>query len=339
MNRYANGLISGFSGLGREIDWILWNPPDPWSIPKGMLLRRFINYPFHARGYQSDVNHVLDHSYGHLLFAINPLKTVVTIHDISPTLYPGHILGISGLMWKLSWRGTLRAARMISVSEFTRQEVIRRFFVSPDRIVTIPEAVDPKFQILSPNILNKYRDPNTYQSPMLLHVGSTHPRKNLKSLIQAVAGLHKGGMKVTLLQVGGVATEQLLDLIESLNLQKYIRFVGPVDDAKLIALYNLADVFVYPSLYEGFGFPPLEAMACGTPVVSSNAASLPEVIGNAGILINPNEPTALQEAIASVLMNPVLANELKTKGIINVRRFSWQSTAKLTLNTYQEVLD
>ncbi|MGD2159053.1 MAG: glycosyltransferase family 1 protein, partial [Anaerolineales bacterium] len=120
---------------------------------------------------------------------------------------------------------------------------------------------------------------------------------------------------------------------------KYIRFVGPVDDAKLIALYNLADVFVYPSLYEGFGFPPLEAMACGTPVVSSNAASLPEVIGNAGILINPNEPTALQEAIASVLMNPVLANELKTKGINNVRRFSWQSTAQLTLNTYQEVLD
>jgi len=142
-----------------------------------------------------------------------------------------------------------------------------------------------------------------------------------------------------LVQVGGNPTIDQRSLISSLDLDKHIIFKGFVDDEELVDLYNIADLLVFPSFYEGFGFPPLESMACGTPVVVSNAASLPEVVGNSGLLVDPSSPEAFAEAIMKVLGSPEFARKLSEKGLERASKYTWHKTAEKTMNIYQGVWD
>ena len=339
MERYANGLETGLAQIQSELDIRSLTPPVPWLGARGMLLRRMVSYPLWARQHPADVHHILDHSYGHLLFALPRKRSVVTIHDIAPLLFPGHRLGLSGLAWRLAWRGTLRAERMIAVSEFTRQEVLQRFSVRPDRIVTIPSAIESHFRPLSSFELEPYaqRYP-AFNGSCILHVGSLAPRKNFERLLEALNQLLANKLKFTLYQVGGNPSPAQCAWIETNGLQSHIRFLGNIPDEELVALYNLANVFVFPSLYEGFGFPPLEAMACGTPVIASNAASLPEVTGDAAYLVDPFDSRSLADAIVQILTNPSLADDWKQKGLARARTFSWLRTAEETLNVYRQLI-
>jgi glycosyltransferase involved in cell wall biosynthesis len=332
MERYTDGLLAGFRAVGEDDRVKVHTPPGGWAIPRGLLLRRMIGYPLWARKHQASVNHVLDHSYGHMLYGLDTERTVVTIHDIAPILFPGHKFGLSCLAWNLAWRGALRAAKMIAVSEFTRQEVISRFAVDPGRIHTIPEGVEPHFRTLDASALMDAKNKFALPERFVLHVGSTQPRKNIEGLLRIAAG-----QDVPLVQAGGRPTKKQMRLVAELGLVKQVHFLGKVTEADLVALYNLAAVFVFPSLYEGFGFPPLEAMACGTPVVSSNLSSLPEVVGEAGLLVDSHNIEAFQEAVAKVLEDGDLAENLRKRGLEHASKFTWKTTARQTLQVYEDL--
>jgi glycosyltransferase involved in cell wall biosynthesis len=263
---------------------------------------------------------------------------VVTVHDIAPLLFPGRRWGLSSLAWRLAWRGAQKASWWITVSEFTRCEVLAKTSRSQERVITIWEGVDDHFRPISERMVKEFRKNWGFDSKKaVLHVGHCRPRKNVEGLLHALALLRQRGMDVLLIQVGGSFSPIQRQIVHSLRLEqsacqwKYV----PEDD--LVTLYNVADVFVLPSFYEGFGLPVLEAMACGTPVVAANVASLPEVVGDAGLLVNPRDPEAIAEAIARVLDDRALAADLQARGLERARQFTWERTARETLKVYQRV--
>jgi glycosyltransferase involved in cell wall biosynthesis len=337
MERYADGLELGLREIDPPLKIRTLTPPNPFRGPRGLLFSRMFRYPLWARRQQGQANHVLDHSYGHLLFGLDHQQTVVTIHDLAPLHFPGARLGLSGLLWRLGLRGARRAARLLADSEFTRRAVIERFDVAAERITTVPLAHHPRFRPLPERERIPWRARfNPGGAPLLLHAGSLEPRKNFETLLRALALL--GGLRPLLLQAGGAPSPAQLAQCEASGLAGQVRFLGSVSDETLTALYNLADVFVFPSLYEGFGLPPLEAMACGAPVAAADAASLPEVVGGAGILLPPEDPAAFADAIAAILGNPTLAEDLRQKGFAQAAKFSWQETARQTARVYRELL-
>ncbi len=340
MERYADGLQAGLEAL--NLGWRLRPlvPPPPWPLPYGLLLRRLLHYPLWARRRQGDVNHVIDHSYGHLLFGLDPSRTVVTIHDVAPLLFPGRRLGLSGLAWRWAWRGTLRAARWIADSRFTREAILAQIEYPPDRCVVVPLGVEPRFRVLPPEQVEaRLRGLPLPEGPFLLHVGHLHPRKNFEGLLDALGRLVRRGERLPLVQVGGTPSPAQRARLEALGLGDQVRFLGRVEDEVLVALYNRAALFVFPSLYEGFGLPVLEAMACGTPVVAADATSLPEVVGDAGLLVDPRDPETLAEALIRLWRDRELAAELRERGLARARAFTWEETARRTVEVYRALLE
>jgi glycosyltransferase involved in cell wall biosynthesis len=175
----------------------------------------------------------------------------------------------------------------------------------------------------------------------VLYVGSENPRKNMPRLIAAFARLHETLPDVRLIKVGSVEhpslAEQLRRQVQQLGLADAVLFTNPVSDQDLVAFYNLADLFVFPSLYEGFGLPPLEAMACGAPVVCSNAASLPEVVGDAAITVDPYDVDGLAAAMVRVLTDADLRRQLRERGLARARQFTWERTALETIAVYRQM--
>jgi glycosyltransferase involved in cell wall biosynthesis len=337
MERYANELIRSLHNLPFPPDIQPFTPPSPWKFPRALLLQRVLHYPLWARSRQQTVNHVLDHSYGHLLFALDPRRTIVTVHDTAPLLFGGKRFGLSGFVWKQAWRGALRACHLITDSEFIRQTLLDKFGLPPERVTAVPLGVNPIFQPIEASegtaVLERYALPK----PLILHVGSTQPRKNVERLLQALACLRQKQVTFTFVQAGGEQSPPLRELVEQLQIQQSVRFLGQVSEPELLALYNMADVFVFPSLYEGFGLPVLEAMACGTPVITSNLSSLPEVAGNAAVLIDPHNTQALAEEIGRILDTPSLAEDFGKRGLERAKQFTWGNTAVHTFNIYEQV--
>lgn len=338
MDRYADSLFAALQQI-LPVGWELRmpKPPDPWPGPYGQLLRRCLGYYSWVRRERGNLNHIVDHSYSHLLLALDPTKTVITVHDVAPLHFRGRQMGLSELSWKLAWQGLRRAKHLIADSAFTRAELCAHLDLPPEHIHVVYLAVSPAFHpqaVEKERVRQRYRATGQY---LLLHVGHTQPRKNLPALLQALAQLQRQGMAVSLLQVGGWPDPSQQELLRALDLANSVHFLGRVSERELVTLYNATDVFVFPSTYEGFGLPALEAMACGTPVVSSNAASLPEVVGDAGLLVDPNSPEALAKAIASVLDDPVLAAELRQNGLQRAGQFTWEQTARDTLSIYRQV--
>lgn len=339
MDRYARSLFRALKTVAPEGDFHLLVPPDPPAGLRGrpLVLWRLLVYPLWARRHPADVYHVLDHSYGHLLFALDGSRTVVTVHDVAPFLFPARRWGLSWLAWEVAWRGIQRACRWIADSNFSRSELLARTNKNPDSIITIPAGVDSHFRPLTPAEVVKWRGHWGVDGKLVLHVGHCQPRKNLEGLLSALALLRKQANDVLLIQVGGTFTPHQHRLIHQLALAEHVCQFSRVSEEELVGLYNAADVFVLPSFYEGFGLPVLEAMACGTPVVASNVASLPEVVGDAGLLVDPRDPQAIADAIARVLSDPALAEEMRQRGLEWARKFTWERTAKETLQVYADV--
>ena len=215
--------------------------------------------------------------------------------------------------------------------------------VRPEKIVVVYNAIDERFGVTpSEEAVARVRERYQLDHGFVLYAGTIKPHKNLVRLIEAFDGLRKRGFDdLTLLIIGDEISKlpALRRAVHSHKLHKHVRFLGYLPDDTLAILYRLASVFVFPSLYEGFGLPPLEAMASGTPVVTSNVSSLPEVAGGAAVLVDPYDVESIVDGIASVLSNPVLREELRAKGIARARDFSWERSVARTREIYQEVGD
>ncbi len=340
MDRYARSLYRALKCIAPEEDFHLLVPPDPPAglSGRGMVLWRLIVYPLWARRFSADVYHVLDHSYGHLLLTLKKERTVVTVHDIAPLFFPGSRYGLSRLAWRVALRGASKARWWITGSDFTRRELVSHLNSLEGEIVTIPYGLAPCFGPLHDEAVSAQREGMRLSGKrLILHVGHCQPRKNVEGLLTALKILIGQGLDCLLVQVGGVFSPAQRQMIRDARLEHSVLQKEQVSEEELVSLYNAADVLVMPSFYEGFGFPALEAMACGTPVVASNAAALPEVVGDAGLLIDPHRPESIAEAIARILSDPTLAAELRQRGLERAKTFTWERTAEKTLILYHQI--
>lgn len=285
------------------------------------LVWRMLPYPVMARARAGSLNHILDHSYAHLAYSLPPGRTVVTCHDLAPWAMAGSRAGLSYAVWRLALGGLTRASRVLADSESTAADLRRFPGFSQVRVRVVPLGVNQSFRPTSSDLRQRLDLPD---GPLILHIGGNHPRKNIGLIVRALPYLPAD---FTFVQVGGGLTPTTQ--VKPLNF---------VSGSELAALYSLADVFVFPSKYEGFGLPPLEAMACGTPVIAANTSSLPEVVGDAGLLVSPDDPEELAAAIRRVLTEPDLAAVLRERGLARARQYTWERTARETLAVYEEVL-
>ncbi len=264
---------------------------------------------------------------------------VITIHDLSFLFYPQSFRALNRLYLQLfTWLSVRRARRVIAVSESTKRDLVRCYGLSPDKIDVVYNGKDAAFRLLPADQAAGFRAERNLPERFILFVGTLEPRKNVVRLIEAYSQLP--GDRPPLMFVGGKGWlyDDVFARVEALDLTNEVCFVGYVPAEDLPWWYNAADLFVYPSLYEGFGLPPLEAMACGTPVVTSTASSLPEVVGDAALLVDPTDAEALAGAMQQVLADADLWNEKRAAGLARARDFSWRKTAQQTVASYRRAL-
>ncbi len=270
-----------------------------------------------------------------------PLPLVYTVHDLIGMLYPDNLPPVARFYWSKWLPWSVRFARyIIADSECTKRDLQRLLAVPLERITVVPLAADGRFVPQPPDVSTALRARLQLPERMVLYVGTVEPRKGLDTLLDAWALLAAELPETQLVIAGklGWYTDRLHDQLRRLGLTERVHWTGYVADEDLPALYGAADVFVFPSRYEGFGLPPLEAMACGTPVVASNAAALPEVVGTAGLLHAPDDAVALARLLWLVLSQPALHTELRARGLRQAHGFSWQRTARQTLAVYHAAL-
>jgi glycosyltransferase involved in cell wall biosynthesis len=302
------------------------------------LLRLLLFIPRGLRTQHIDIFHGFDHI-GVPLFA-KVGRYVATIHDMIPLLWPQwvtrkHRLVVTAAYYRLRQQADM----VITPSEATKADIVRHLQIDPQRIAVIPWGCDQRFQPWGDPehfaaVQQRYRLPAEY----LLFVGTLEPRKNLTTLLHAYAMLRaeRPGEDLKLVVAGrtGWLYADIFDTVKTLALDEEVIFTGFVDDEDLPDLYRGAQLFVFPSLYEGFGLPILEAMASGVPVITSATASMPEVAGDAAILVDPHDSEAIAEGMAQVLAEDRLRQAMIQKGLARARRFTWDTVAQNTLEVY-----
>jgi glycosyltransferase involved in cell wall biosynthesis len=287
----------------------------------------------------------LFHAPHYVLPPLTPCRSVVTIHDCIHLRFPQYLPNRVAYVYARAslWTALHRAARVITVSEASKRDILRYFHVPESRIDVIYNAIDDRFwEPPTADQMERVRQRYQLNAPFVLYAGNIKPHKNLERLIEAFHILRQNpALKdVQLLIIGDEVSKyaMLRRAVHRHKLHKHVRFFGFVSHETLAALYRLADVFVFPSLYEGFGLPPLEAMASGTPVIASNVSSLPEVVGEAALMIDPYEPQAIADAIRRVLDEPELRGTLRVRGLARAREFSWERSIRRVRQIYDEVL-
>jgi glycosyltransferase involved in cell wall biosynthesis len=238
------------------------------------------------------------------------------------------------------WAAAHRSTRILTVSEASKRDILHYVNVDPEKIVVVHNALDERLGTApTADELALVRERYQLDHGFILYAGNIKPHKNLVRLIEAFEGLLRDGFEdLKLLIIGDEISKwpALRHAVHAHKLHRQVRFLGFLSDEMLAALYRLAAVFVFPSLYEGFGLPPLEAMAAGTPVVTSNLSSLPEVAGDAAVLVDPYDAVDIKEGIKKVLTDPSLQATLRERGLARARQFSWDTSVRRTLEIYQE---
>ncbi len=315
-------------------------PRERWNFlrvgPDSIWLRHPVGLPLALRRRRPDVYHAQ-----YFLPPLCPCPAVLTVHDISFAVRPEYFtLRDRVFLGALVPSALRRAARVITDTEYTRRDLSSRFGVDPARIAVIPLAADPIHRPLDrAACADSVRRKHGISAPFILYVGTLQPRKNVGVLIRAFGSLgRRAGLPHKLLIVGKpkYMVEPVHEAIRESGRAQDIVFAGFVDDADLPTYYNAADVFVFPSLYEGFGLPVVEAMQCGTPVICSNASCLPEVVGDGALLADPNDADAFAAALERVLGDSALAEQLVQRGLARAGQFSWDRTARETLAVYDQ---
>jgi glycosyltransferase involved in cell wall biosynthesis len=266
-------------------------------------------------------------------------KSVITVHDLAFLLYPHFLTRESARYYGHIDQAVRWTDHIISVSESTKRDTMQHLGVPEEKITVVYEAANPIFRPIDRDeAREQVRNRHGLDGPFILFVSTIEPRKNVPTLLRAIWQLiecYKEDVHLVLAGGKGWLFEDAFAIVEELKLDDRVHFVGRVSSEDLLYLYNAAEMLAHPAFYEGFGLPPLEAMACGLPVVVSNVASLPEVVGDAGLLIDPHGVDELTVSMWRILNDSELAQELREKGLRQAARFSWERAARETLAIYK----
>ena len=285
----------------------------------------------------------LFHAPHYVLPPLVTCRSVVTIHDCIHLMFPQYLPNPLALAYARTsiHLAAKRSTRVLTVSESSKRDILRFVDIPAGKIDVIYNAYDERFGI-EPRAEDVVRVRERYQlqGDFVLYAGNVKPHKNVERLIEAFDLVRRRGLDhLKLIIIGDEISKYaaLRRAVHAHQLHKYVRFLGYMPEETLAVMYRLAGVFVFPSLYEGFGLPPLEAMASGTPVVTSNVSSLPEVAGDAAVLVDPYDPTAIADGIERVLTDEGLRRELRTKGLARAKQFSWEASVRRVREIYGEV--
>ncbi|MGD2205413.1 MAG: glycosyltransferase family 1 protein [Anaerolineae bacterium] len=266
-------------------------------------------------------------------------KSIITVHDLAFLLYPHFLTKESARYYGHIDQAVRWTDHIIAVSESTKRDTIQHLGVPEDKITVVHEAANPIFRPIGRDkAREQVRNRHGVDGPYILFVSTIEPRKNVPTLIRALYQLqecYKEDVRLVLAGGKGWLFEDAFAIVKELNLDSRVHFVGRVSSKDLLYLYNAAELLTHPAFYEGFGLPPLEAMACGLPTIVSDVASLPEVVGDAGLLVDPHNVDELTVAMWRVLNDEELRREMQEKGLRQASRFSWQRAARETLAIYQ----
>jgi glycosyltransferase involved in cell wall biosynthesis len=354
MKLYADRIARSLAGQCEIRDVLPWSPSGAgWQKYRPVTkaagyVARFGAYPLTLVRKKGDVYHIVDHAYAHLVSCLPARRTVVTCHDIMLHKVARGEFGSAVRLPKVAARllnfslGFLaKSAAVIATSQATADDLMKYIDVPREKIRVIHNGVGPEFAA-PPHPQSRRAARSQFgfgERPVILHVGNNWFYKNLEGLIRALALLKDSpsGGRPILVKVGKGLTEGQQALARSLGVSELIREVGLLNDGELQSAYWGADVLAFPSLWEGFGWPPLEAMASGTPVVCSSRGSLGEVVGDAALIVEPEEPESIAGGIRRVLEDGSLRQRLVQKGYRRAEEFAWEKAAAQVLQVYKEV--
>jgi len=351
IGQYILHLVDGLARIDRENEYVLLQSrKDDTTILEQPNFRRISLWtPSHHRleRYAMNVELVrlgLDvlHSPDFIPPHRPSCRSVITVHDLAFLLYPHFLTKESARYYGHIDQAVRWTDHIISVSESTKRDTMQHLGVPEDKITVVYEAANPIFrQIDREQARAHVRDRHGVDGPFVLFVSTIEPRKNVPTLLRAIWQLrecYKEDVRLVLAGGKGWLFEDAFALVDELKLDGRVHFLGRVSSEDLLHLYNAAEMLAHPAFYEGFGLPPLEAMACGLPVIVSNVASLPEVVGDAGLLIDPHDVDELTVGIWRVLNDSELREDLHAKGLRQADRFSWDRAARETLAIYELAL-
>ena len=349
VRRYVHQLVPALLRLGEPLDIVALGG-DTAALPAGVSHVRESLHPPTNLGWtlvglpiaaaRAGVD--LIHAPAYTAPFLTRTPVVVTIHDVSyerhPEWYPYRRDWLRRAFYR---RSATAAVRVLTDSAFSAAEIAAAYALPPGRVAVVPLGVAPAFAPGDPDLPIDL--PAGVTTPFLLHVGDLHERRNLPMLVDALleARRHFGGTAALTLVLAGVdrgVGDGLCAMAAEAGVPDAVIRLGVVEDDRLQILYHAATALAYPSLYEGFGLPVLEAMASGTPVIASRAASIPEVLGDAGILLPPDEPAAWSAAIVDLMNDEALRSGMRARGLARAAAFSWERTAQMTLGVYREAL-
>ena len=350
---YIRNILIELSRLDRDTEYIVLCRPD--DVESGDVLgRNFRMVPEPAPTYSIAEQYRIPlslarervdlvHEPHYVLPPLVRCRSVVTIHDCIHLMFPQYLPSklayayAKGSMWCASHQ----ADRILTVSEASKRDILRFFTVSPDKVSVIYNAIDERF--LTPanaERMELVRQRYQLDHPFVLYVGNIKPHKNIERLIDAFGRARSqcpDGLKLIIIGDELSKYPGLRQSVHKHKLDKHVRFLGFQPTETLAAFYRLARAFAFPSLYEGFGLPPLEAMACGSPVVTSNVSSLPEVAGGAALLVDPYDADAIASGIVQAVTDETLRADLIRRGLERARSFSWPQSVKKIHEIYMEV--
>ena len=352
---YIRNVLAGMARLDQQSEFIvLCRPADADVLNElGANFRAVAedSRPY-SLGEQVSIPLTLVRERAHLLhephYVLPPAtrcRAVVTIHDCIHLMFPQYLPGrLAHVYARISmWSAVHKADRILTVSEASKRDILRFFDVPANKVAVIYNAIDERF--LAPpdqERMDLIRQRYQLDHPFLLYVGNIKPHKNLERLIDAFGRARGQGLDDLRLVIIGDEISKYPPLRQSVHrhrLDKYVRFLGFQPHDTLAAFYRLARAFVFPSLYEGFGLPPLEAMACGTPVVTSNVSSLPEIAGDAALLVDPYDPDSIADGIRQAVADAAVRARLIERGYARAREFSWERAVGDIHGIYMDVLE
>ena len=330
-------IDSNNSEIFKDINKIIISPPIKYLQKKPYFWNLYSQFKLRRNNFDLDIIHSPENAT--LFIKLKNQMKIITVHDIIAYKFPKFVTLTTRLRYKYLLPRTLKTAdKIIADSHNTKQDLINCFKVPKNKIKVIHLAADEIFKPLNYEEVNEFKRKYHINFPFILYVGNITENKNIPTLIKAFYMIKNKNIKHKLVIAGMKrGDKRVFEMIDQLNLLNEVIFTGYLPKEDLPRLYNAADLFVYPSFYEGFGLPPLEAMSCGCPVITSNTSSLPEVVGDAGIMIDPYDINGLSMKMYEILTNDDLREELKRKGLKRAKLFSWEKTAVETLKVYKEV--